>query len=235
MNGNSSQDEQSSTLLGTKVRHTIEYNYDSLAQLRYIQARCLPLDSIFAGYRRAITELANLSASLLSTNPSQSQIAATLSGWTATHKQRLETYQDHSNALKASCEFTVELLRDRLGFKENSSIWELTKLTVDDSATVRVITVITLAFLSFTVVAVSFIPRFMIKGSILTTGKTIMELPFFHLEEMSEILEVSPQFWIYIAASVPLTILTISYWRFAMWLKARERRRRFPPEEQHSA
>jgi len=82
--------------------------------------------------------------------------------WKLNQKRKLAAYEENRAALADQCEFAGKLLRDRLEARDQLAMQkqshyalQLTKSTVDDSATVRVVTVITLVYLSFTVVAVS--------------------------------------------------------------------------------
>lgn len=71
------------------------------------------------------------------------------------HRIKTATYRDQANTLLQKCANASQLLDSNLAHQQNSHILFLTNSTVDDSATVRVITAITLMFLSFTAVAVS--------------------------------------------------------------------------------
>jgi hypothetical protein len=71
-------------------------------------------------------------------------------------------YRDNTAVLLVKCTSTLGVLNSilnlnnqRIAQQQNDRVFYLTTSTVDDSATVRVITAITLVFLSFTAVAVS--------------------------------------------------------------------------------
>jgi len=82
----------------------------------------------------------------------------------------------------------------------NDNMLRLTKDTVDDSATVRVVTLVTLIYLPASFVA-------SILGMNLFTFETSQDSGF----------RISPQFWIFIALAVPLTLLTVGSWFVIMW------------------
>ncbi|KAF2761010.1 hypothetical protein EJ05DRAFT_497581 [Pseudovirgaria hyperparasitica] len=73
----------------------------------------------------------------------------------------------------------------------NKSMYSLTRKSVDDSATVRVITVFTLIYLPASFIA------------------TVLETNLFKFQDDSEALRIPPQLWIYVAVALPLTFLTV--------------------------
>jgi len=48
-----------------------------------------------------------------------------------------------------------------------------------------------------------------------------MEL--FSFNDSTTAFQISNQFWIYIAATIPLTILTLGYWKYRTWLKDKKK------------
>jgi hypothetical protein len=45
-----------------------------------------------------------------------------------------------------------------------------------------------------------------------------MAMPLFYLKDSDRTLALSPSFWIYIATSVPLTVVILAYWRLMLYL-----------------
>lgn len=41
-------------------------------------------------------------------------------------------------------------------------------------------------------------------------------MPIFYLDQTTKALKISPTFWIYPAISLPLTGLTLAYWRLSL-------------------
>jgi LPS sulfotransferase NodH len=83
--------------------------------------------------------------------------------WLENYQRKATACANNAGALLTTCERAVQLLDRVLNLKcqqvaqqQNTAILALTKSTVDDSATVRVITAITLVYLSCTVVAVGY-------------------------------------------------------------------------------
>ncbi|KAK3704620.1 hypothetical protein LTR37_013719 [Vermiconidia calcicola] len=123
-------------------------------------------------------------------------------------QNQVASYDAHLQVLLKRCTSTAHLLEQiatsknqRIAQEQSGYMMELTKSTVDDSATVRVITVITLVYLSSTVVA------------------TILQTPFFRVSESGH-LRVSPQLWIYLVITIPLTLATLYYWRWQLRRRA---------------
>lgn len=78
------------------------------------------------------------------------------------HANQIASYSEHLQVLLKRCNSTAKLLEQlvasknqKLSREQNEYILTLTKSAADDSAAIRVITVITLIYLSSTVVAVS--------------------------------------------------------------------------------
>jgi hypothetical protein len=109
--------------------------------------------------------------------------------------------------------------------RQTQATLRLTNATADDSAYVRVITAITVVFLSSTAVAVCIAMTMAKEASdLLTLMQTLFSTPFFYLHD-DRSLAVSPSFWIFVAVSIPLTLLTVLYWRWSLLRKRRQRNR----------
>jgi hypothetical protein len=62
-------------------------------------------------------------------------------------------------------------------------------------------------------------------NAFLTVQQTMFSTPFFYLHGEDQVLAISPSFWVFVAIAVPLTSLTVLYWRWSLWRKRRERRK----------
>ncbi|QIX00548.1 hypothetical protein AMS68_006065 [Peltaster fructicola] len=89
--------------------------------------------------------------------------------------------------------------------QQNTRIGDLSRTTAEDSGDVRVITAIALLFLPLTTVA------------------TVLAMPLFKTDEASGDFVASPYIWVYFAAALPLTLVTVAYWRFENWRLQRRR------------
>jgi hypothetical protein len=132
---------------------------DDIADLSFTERRLVPVDAILASTSRLLHDLGVFvqsspitSAGLLTLGLAES---FTNAANTAT------AYRDNVTVLLLKCASTQEVLNSilnlnnqRIAQQQNDRVFYLTTATVDDSATVRVITAITLVFLSFTAVAV---------------------------------------------------------------------------------
>jgi len=85
-----------------------------------------------------------------------------LETWCDNLQEEIASFDNNANFLLRRCGNTAQLLSETLDFKtkrdqemQTASTYELTQLTLDDSATMQVITVITLIYLSSTSIAVS--------------------------------------------------------------------------------
>jgi len=142
---------------------------DEMADLFFFESRLLPLSSAAAAAVSLCEGLLQCSrrwpAHLRITGPS-AKIEEEIE-WLENHRNKLAACSNHATALLTKCERAVQLLDRILNLKsqkiaqqQNTNILALTKSTVDDSATVRVMTAITLVYLSCTVVAVSLSPPY---------------------------------------------------------------------------
>lgn len=154
---------QTRTLLGTKLKHSVELSYDTFGCIRGAERKLLPLRPVLSNYSRLVEGFRALVEDPVQGTYVQNVVeCASAVQWADNLLQKLSGHKENLGAILDQCDFAANLLRDRLGAKDQSAVQrqsryslELTQLTVDDSATVRVITVITMAYLSFTVAAVS--------------------------------------------------------------------------------
>ncbi|KAF4313988.1 hypothetical protein GTA08_BOTSDO00104 [Botryosphaeria dothidea] len=113
------------------------------------------------------------------------------------YEKEVAAYLGNAKYLLARVEKIAALLSDTLNLRDqatsdeqNGYVLQLTRSTVDDSITIKVITVVTLVYLPFTFVA------------------TLLSMGVFGLDASNQ-LTVSPQLWIFFAISIPLTLVTM--------------------------
>ena len=100
----------------------------------------------------------------------------------------------------------------------------LTKETVDDSATVRVVTFVTLIYLPASFVSVGASLRLRKPPTDLHHSQSIFGMNLFTFGTSQESgFQISPRFWIFEAISVPLTIVTIGAWSLTVRRKNKKR------------
>lgn len=120
----------------------------------------MPLDKILTANARVLRALKAVEADINLTALGAIQIQT--SHIIDAEVQHVEAFHAHARGIHDKCQSAVQLVDRALNLKHQRIAQEQTELmtklaesTVDDSATVRVITVITLIYLSFTVVGVS--------------------------------------------------------------------------------
>jgi hypothetical protein len=133
---------------------------NDIADLSSTERRLVPVDAILGATTRLLRDLEHFvqSNSTLAAGATVGELAelcANLASMTT-------AYRDNTAVLLVKCTSTLGVLNSilnlnnqRIAQQQNDRVFYLTTSTVDDSATVRVITAITLVFLSFTAVAVS--------------------------------------------------------------------------------
>ena len=115
--------------------------------------------------------------------------------------------------------------------KINRNIWSLTKDTVDDSATVRLVTIVTLIYLPASFVAVCLCILWS-SGSALTDREQSflgMNLFTFQTSDGSG-FQISKQFWVFFLITVPLTLITVGSW--AIMARKRKKQKIYDREKQ---
>jgi hypothetical protein len=141
----------------------------TLTRARFIESRLHPLVPIFRSYEELFTGLSTLNDTLLDcqtiNRTSHVQITCTLGNMT----RQIAGYTDNVHHLLRKIASMAQLVSDTLALRDqqislrnqqiaqeqNKQLTEMTRLTVQDSATLRVIGVATLIFLPTTFVAVS--------------------------------------------------------------------------------
>lgn len=141
----------------------------TLTRARFIESRLHPLVPIFQSYEELFTGLSSLNDTLLEhqiiNRLSHLQIRCTLGNMT----RQIAGYTSNVHHLLRKITSMAQLVSDTLALRDqqislrnqqiaqeqNAQLTEMTLLTVQDSATVRVIGVATLIFLPTTFVAVS--------------------------------------------------------------------------------
>ncbi|KAF2809485.1 uncharacterized protein BDZ99DRAFT_531837 [Mytilinidion resinicola] len=133
---------------------------------------------------------------------------------------RLENYVNSAEILAERTRATLGLLTNMLDVQNqadsgriSSRMLLLTRESVDDNATVRVITVCTLIYLPASFTA------------------TFFGMNFFEFQSGLAGLHTSPSFWIYVAATIPLTFLTVGAW-YIFKVRHDMKRKRKRDEEQ---
>ncbi|KKK18963.1 hypothetical protein AOCH_004602 [Aspergillus ochraceoroseus] len=113
------------------------------------------------------------------------------------YSSMVNSYAQGAWSLQARAARIAAHITDTLSFKDAYVAKRQSDLMLRDSTTVRVITVVTLIYLPSSFMA------------------TLLGMnSFFEMDSDSHRLIISPQFWIYVVCSVPLTGATLLYWWF---------------------
>ena len=128
-----------------------------MAEINFVATRLLPIEAILIASGHVLDGLERISQrwSHHLAGPVSPIQDSLWSGGLFNERNELVAYRSYLHVLMQKCSNVSKLLDGILNFRQSSHVLLLTTSTVDDSATVRVITVITLVFLSFTAVAVS--------------------------------------------------------------------------------
>jgi hypothetical protein len=148
--------------MGTPFNNNIPVSANTLTRTRFVQERLLPLMPIFRSYEETFTGLSKLNDDLFDRKSisleSHTEIKCTLRNMA----RQIAAYKHNVEFLLQKINTMAQLLSDMLALKnqhiaqdQNSQLTKMTQLTVQDSATLRVIGVATLVFLPTTFVAVS--------------------------------------------------------------------------------
>lgn len=152
--------------MGTSIDEPLRINHQALTTVIFIENRFLTLRTILNSVRKTFEALHTANNAL-----SDAYILSH-SGKTGTSQlldnylNQLDAYTYHVSFLHIRAGRTAQLITDTLSFKnaltaqdQSRYMLSLTSSTVEDSTTVRTITIVTLIFLPSTFMAVSSLPQ----------------------------------------------------------------------------
>lgn len=207
------------------IEEPLAVNHRTLMTARYIENRFLPLRSIFPSSNQIFETIRHANNCLAKAQVLQEDQSSNMGYLLKNYTRQLEAYVQHTLFLQSRAARTAQTLTDTLSFKNSRYTLDLTMSSLDDSSTVRVITVMTMIYLPPTFAAVSHSipfperePQSKEKQSKDTDYlQTVLGMnTFFEMEGKSKIV-MSRQFWIWVVVAVPLTAITVFYW----WIKTR--------------
>jgi hypothetical protein len=115
--------------------------------------------------------------------------------------------------------------------KINRNIWSLTKDTVDDSATVRLVTIVTLIYLPASFVAVCLYTLWSSGSALTDWGQSFLGMNLFTFQTSDGSgFQISKQFWVFFLMTVPLTLITVGSW--AIMARKRKKQKLLDREKQ---
>lgn len=132
-----------------------------IADLSFTERRLIPVDAILAATTRLAQDIGNFIQSNTTSTAGPTggvelvEFCANLASTTICYRENAATLLVKCTSTLGVLNSILNLNNQRIAQQQNDRVFYLTTATVDDSATVRVITATTLVFLSFTAVAVS--------------------------------------------------------------------------------
>ena len=144
------------------INEKLQFSHSTLSELRRIEARLLLLPSIFHSLTQSIQLLEGYNGAVQADGSHLDEIGRATSESLANYRNLIEAYSHNTAFLVEKIRKTAQLLSDTLNLKHqqiaqntDENTLALTNAAVKDSATIRVITVVTLLYLPTTFVAVS--------------------------------------------------------------------------------
>jgi hypothetical protein len=135
--------------------------YDSLRNLHFFQNRLSPVSAIFDSLLGTLDGLENFTSKHTMLYPSGSNEPQYWEEFIYNSRMKLSGFQMNIKSVMTHCQNTlqfvdgtIKLENQKIIAKQSSHVLSLTNIAVDDSATIRVMTTITLIFLSFATIAV---------------------------------------------------------------------------------
>ena len=187
-------------------------NFRALQVLRNMEAKLLMMTTVMMATTHTIEELRRVCQSISSSSRQIRSTHLVVEECDSTTEERAlasllhkcRAYRDNVEVMQNRVSKLIDLLAD--GLKEKSqgltagisnALLDLTRRSVSDNATVRIVTIITLIYLPTQFVASFFGTNFIVYQQGLRT------------------IQVAKDTWIFVAFAVPLTLLTLSIWFIA--------------------
>jgi len=198
-----------------KIDSAPDYNsgFEILKQLQNLEDKVLPLSAHLRGTLLTIQSLQSANELFTSKGFYPTQDTAIFSNELRAHETTLQGHILSIELLEKRIRGVLEMLAVALNLKNqitaaenqataveiNQGMLHLTQDTVDDSATVRVVTLVTLIYLPASFIA------------------SILGMNLFSFQDQTKPgsgFQISSEFWVFIALSAPLTLLTVGSWFF---------------------
>ena len=148
--------------MASRPEEDLRVNYETLGSIRHAESCCLSLEPIFRSLRKALQTLDDVNYILTERNITQQSDAHAMKLLLNNYMNMVDAYTQQASFLKNRAACLAVSITDTLSFKDSNTakrqsqyMLDLTLSTVDDSTTVRVITIVTLIYLPFTFMAVS--------------------------------------------------------------------------------
>ena len=153
---------QSGIVIGADIDDQLRFSHSTLSALRRIEGRLLLLPSIFHSLIRDINTLLDFNDTFRSDGAcfdynhcATQEVLHNYAAMTAAYSQNAEYLRDKIRGTAELLSETLNLKHQKIAQSISENTLALTNAAVKDSATIRVITVVTLLYLPATFVAVS--------------------------------------------------------------------------------
>ncbi|RJE22931.1 hypothetical protein PHISCL_04740 [Aspergillus sclerotialis] len=202
---------QHKIIMGSSLNEPLRINHQTLNTVIFIENRFLTLRTVLHSVRKAFETIHKANDALCDADIFPLSEREGTRQLFDNYINQADEYTQNVSFLHTRAGRTAQLIADTLSFKNALTAQEqsrymlsLTSSTVEDSTTVRTITIVTLIFLPSTFMA------------------TVLGMNgFFEMDPQNHNLVVSPQFWIFVVCAIPLTLLTVFCW----WMRRKKQER----------
>jgi hypothetical protein len=147
--------------MSTWIDEDLRVNHQTLTTIRFIENRIHPLLAIFASLIKTLEALEKLNETISKRGGAQETDSSAVSDLLKNFRSHINGYVENAKFLLKRSGGIAQQLSDTLAFKnqlvaqsQNNYMLKLTMSTVDDSSTIRVVTLVTLVYLPFSFMAV---------------------------------------------------------------------------------
>ncbi|KAH8723313.1 hypothetical protein GQ44DRAFT_804389, partial [Phaeosphaeriaceae sp. PMI808] len=199
----------------TDISEVLTVGHESLSYVRYIADRILPLEPMTKGVERILGSLEEMRIWICCQRNLSEETSLMLKASATNLSNEASAYRNNAAFILQRVQVTAQVISDSMTFQhqaiahsQNQHMATLADSTMKDSVNIRVITFVTLFYLPFSFIAVS---------------NTILGMNLFNFDTKSHHLVVSTQFWIYFVIALPLTTVTLIFWKWKTWRHQRRR------------
>ncbi|PKY00575.1 hypothetical protein P168DRAFT_69791 [Aspergillus campestris IBT 28561] len=187
----------------------------NLLKPQYLEDNLAPVKAQVGVALQIVRRLGELNAQLYSNGLIKESQLLAIDNVLEHHRVSLEGHLDSVTALERKVRGISQLLAVALNLRNqsvtieiNNRSLDMNRESVDDNATVRVVTLVTLTYLPASFVS------------------TLLGMNLFNFNDPNGNTKftISPQFWIFVVIAMPLTALTLGFWYFMMRRRLRKRK-----------
>ncbi|KAI0136669.1 hypothetical protein BJ170DRAFT_24585 [Xylariales sp. AK1849] len=203
--------KSAATVLNVEIEEPLDFTdmYVQLSSLRYVETNISCLLPIFAAYRRVLNRLKQWNETLALTGEADRDAAVEFQTTLESLEAGIEAFETNAMFLLARIASAVQMASDTISLKSQNTTENMSNHMLSDSAAIRVITMVTLVFLP----------------AAFTSG--FFGMGFFTTDpDSGGQLIVAPYLWVYFLLAIPMTALTLLYWRW----KSRQLRAKYPQQ-----